>query len=359
VVFSYYFCAWFAVGRDPKSGAAIPLYRPPDGISPGFARYLLKMKCTEQNLMAELLHLAVKGVLYFEDGESRTTIKLADTAKGGGDNMSGLPDYLMKLIGILFSEGGRASLEVDKSNGHIFFNANNHLKDSYERMGKPFFTTNSIFFKAGLALFLPILIIGPLIGRGGPKGAFICYGGLMLAGVIFLIFRRTPFSKDLMFSVLSFVYLAFIVFILFNWVFIESLVLSIAVVSFFYRVMPVRTAAGVKVAAELEGLIMYMKTAESSRFENLNSPSESPAVYETLLPYAFALDCADTWVDKFSDILQKTTYFPKWVEYAVTDSSGRTDYIFVPSHVASEVGFSITSYANSLSNGSSSGSAGV
>ena len=40
VVFVYYFAAWNAVGRDPKRGIIIPLFHPPQGISPALANYI-------------------------------------------------------------------------------------------------------------------------------------------------------------------------------------------------------------------------------------------------------------------------------------------------------------------------------
>ena len=40
VVLIYYFAAWNAVGRDPKRGTIIPLFHPPQGISPALANYI-------------------------------------------------------------------------------------------------------------------------------------------------------------------------------------------------------------------------------------------------------------------------------------------------------------------------------
>ena len=40
VVLIYYVVAWSAVGRDPKRGTVIPLFHPPQGISPALANYI-------------------------------------------------------------------------------------------------------------------------------------------------------------------------------------------------------------------------------------------------------------------------------------------------------------------------------
>lgn len=43
LLLAYYLVAWAAVGRDPHSGPIVPLYEPPEGLSPAAVRYIQRM----------------------------------------------------------------------------------------------------------------------------------------------------------------------------------------------------------------------------------------------------------------------------------------------------------------------------
>jgi uncharacterized membrane protein YgcG len=76
--------------------------------------------------------------------------------------------------------------------------------------------------------------------------------------------------------------------------------------------MPSRTEEGARLAEGIEGLAMYIGTAESGRLTMLNPPEETPALFEKLLPYAFALGLAETWANRFSAVLERANYRPTW-----------------------------------------------
>lgn len=62
----------------------------------------------------------------------------------------------------------------------------------------------------------------------------------------------------------------------------------------------------------IEGLRMFMTTAEKNRLEMMNPPDETPQLFETLLPYAYALDAAETWANRFEKVLAAAHYTPSW-----------------------------------------------
>ncbi len=80
----------------------------------------------------------------------------------------------------------------------------------------------------------------------------------------------------------------------------------------FRDLMTIRSPEGNDVLNEAEGLAMYMGTAERHRLEMFHPPEETPEVFEKLLPYAFALDTAETWANRFEDILKQNAYQPDW-----------------------------------------------
>ena len=68
-VLAYYLWAWNAVGRDPKGGTIIPLFHPPEGVSPALASYIRNWGFGAnawKAFTAAALSLAVRGLLVFD-----------------------------------------------------------------------------------------------------------------------------------------------------------------------------------------------------------------------------------------------------------------------------------------------------
>jgi uncharacterized membrane protein len=82
----------------------------------------------------------------------------------------------------------------------------------------------------------------------------------------------------------------------------------------FAKRIKVFTAEGAKLASELEGFKMYLKTAEEHRLNILTPPERTPELFEKLLPYAIALDVSNEWCKKFDDVLKQLNYRPEWYD---------------------------------------------
>ena len=67
VLIAYYLFAWNRVGRDPEGGTIVPLFAPPDGISPASAHYILNMRFDDKLFASAVVNMAVKGFLKIED----------------------------------------------------------------------------------------------------------------------------------------------------------------------------------------------------------------------------------------------------------------------------------------------------
>ena len=55
---------------------------------------------------------------------------------------------------------------------------------------------------------------------------------------------------------------------------------------------------------EIEGLALYIGTAESGRLNAMNPPEQTLEHYQELLPYAVALDLEDAWGARFASALE-------------------------------------------------------
>ena len=82
------------------------------------------------------------------------------------------------------------------------------------------------------------------------------------------------------------------------------LVLMVATVILFGRLVRAPTKDGRALLDEIEGLKLYLSVAERDELERLPAPGAPPALdakrYETLLPYAVALEVEDAWTKKFT-----------------------------------------------------------
>ncbi|MDR3333120.1 MAG: DUF2207 domain-containing protein [Synergistaceae bacterium] len=318
LVFVYYAGAWYIFGRDPEMGVIIPLYRPPKGIEPGFARYLRRMEYSDDCMAADIIQLAIMGYLYFEDenGKIRIVPTPAATGDEGTDKMSELKEFsepLHAMLSSMIAGPGKHGFLVDKVNGGIFQRASMNLKYKYEANGVEFFSLNKWLGRAGLLLFIPfapllfsrllpwLLRSAPLaLGIGARLGMFASrFSGrisrltakvvvaVIAAVSLFVLYRHDPIAC-------------------------AGLAAASLIAFGFSTIMPARTAKGARIEAEIEGLSMYMNTAERHRLAMLAPPDETPQLFEALLPYAFALDCAETWANGFAETLKKASYRPDW-----------------------------------------------
>lgn len=65
----YYFVAWKRAGRDPRAGTVVPLFSPPDGLTPAGMRYILNMAADDRTFAAALVDMGVRGHIKLSEEE--------------------------------------------------------------------------------------------------------------------------------------------------------------------------------------------------------------------------------------------------------------------------------------------------
>jgi uncharacterized membrane protein YgcG len=88
----------------------------------------------------------------------------------------------------------------------------------------------------------------------------------------------------------------------------------------FYYLLRAPTAAGRKIMDELEGLELYIRTAETARLNAVDAPDFTTEHFERLLPYAIALQDEEPWSEAFATAFAnahagetvETAYSPSW-----------------------------------------------
>jgi hypothetical protein len=95
------------------------------------------------------------------------------------------------------------------------------------------------------------------------------------------------------------------------WAFVENYPFSFVLVGafamvngLFFYLLRAPTALGRPIMDQLDGLRLYLQTAESDRL-NLNAPEITAERFEALLPYAVALDVEKPWSDAFAAALRR------------------------------------------------------
>jgi len=88
----------------------------------------------------------------------------------------------------------------------------------------------------------------------------------------------------------------------------------------FYYLLRAPTASGRKVMDDIEGLDLYIRTAETPRFNAVDAPDLDATQFERLLPYAVALDAERPWSEAFAKAFARAhpdedmavAYAPAW-----------------------------------------------
>ena len=385
-MFLYYFAIWRLRGRDPAMPPIVPLFRAPEGMDPGFMRYVRDMSFDSYALAASVLDLAVKGAISIEEvgfksGRGKVakafasalsaftsrTFRLVRGSKDADDSLS--PEEQTLLRSLLPTR--RNSLTLEQDNYEILESAISSVRWEYAAKGKRLFAKNFGFWIAGLG-FLPVSIAALLLGGYEYLAltASVSAVSVFVLFVVAIVLGRTIrnmwsqgtikgrikafiVAAVLGLSGLLAVFIPMALYMEEDSPVILAITAAITVVFVFKKLLTRRSEEGVRVFAQIEGLRMFLETSERERLQMFNPPEDTPELFETLLPYALALGAARTWANRFADVLERAGYAPSW--YSGSMPTGAFNAGFASSF-ASDLSGSIAS--SSTAPGSSSGSEG-
>ena len=117
-------------------------------------------------------------------------------------------------------------------------------------------------------------------------------------------------------------------------------IISIAILMLFYYIMLQRTRYGNNLLAKIEGFKTFLMVAEKNQIENL--VNENPAYFYDILPYAYALDVFDIWLNKFEDFDIKP---PEW--YDSKESFNINSFIVILNNIMADASHVMTSIPSS------------
>lgn len=312
----FYFYAWLRAGRDPRRGTVVPLFAPPDDLSPPAMRFVAEMGGDNRSFAAALVDMGVRGHIRMseEDGgwlssDTRRIERLASATP--------LPDEEEIALAQLLSTG--ESIEMKQENHAKFSSAKKSLNDNLKkRFEGTLFHRNYGWAGAGLALYIAalwfaaaatalatgiasLLEVGAAVGailttalflilleRMQTVGKCLLVAGAFLSGAVAL-----AIGAPLFFQVLET-----------GWLFpllLPAFALPVVISAFWWMSAP--TAEGRRVLDRIAGFKQYLSIAEGERLDRMTPPKDTPELFEKYLPYAIALGVENRWADRFSGVL--------------------------------------------------------
>ncbi|KLI98990.1 DUF2207 domain-containing protein [Luteimonas sp. FCS-9] len=252
---------WHRVGRDPQPGPVVVAYDPPDGLSPATLRYLEQRHVDARAFSADVLALAVAGgVTLHREPKSRRDKWRVERTIGGPRATSPETD---SLLADLFEDGD--TLTLDRKHA--------------ERMQTILGAHQTRIEQAVRARFpdgIHRLNVGSTAALFGMAAAFsaaaIVFGASTGSGLLLAV----PVILAMVATVLVFAFL-----------------------------LPAPTPQGRAMRDRIEGFRRYLTVADRQDLQRLQAPDPgAPPLdagrFESLLPYAVALEVEDAWTKKFT-----------------------------------------------------------
>jgi len=336
---AYFLYAWNKVGRDPPSPPVIPLFHPPENLSPAalsfahFNGFRSGKKGVSLPFIAALLSLGVKGFLRIdEDSGGKVTLLRGPAADQ--PNPPALPAGENALYSGLLKD--RGEMVLDKRNGVSLQSATQKLRSaiSSEYSGK-YYKSNIGRFILG-ALLAVITLVGGLVLQEPPDdGLFyliavlitsLVGGGIFVAGRTLL--QESTSSGNFLGVVMTVVgcgiFLLGVVLVaatsgLIVYRFAAALVIFGCIVMIMMTwLLGAPTEIGAKVLTDIKGFKLYLETAETNRLNMRDAPKMSEELFERFLPYAAGLGVEKPWSEAWAAHLWRIDpgrgkdYRPQW-----------------------------------------------
>ncbi len=373
-VFGYLYYAWSKAGRDPRAGTVVPLFTPPEDLSPAAMRYIVEQKLDNRGFAAALVDAAVKGQIRLIE-EDRGFFRSNERRIQRYDFPGAQPLASTELRAINALVSTNSSIIMEQENHAAFSAAKKALSEGFADAfeGKLFHRNYDWIGAAVLvwlaAAFLTAIAIVLAEGAGNPLLPLLSCGGLAIAA---LLSHAAPAGKSTGRCLFQFVALVIGVAAVAvalpvlgealatgRWLPIGLAVLGlpVALTSFWWMSAP--TKEGRAVLDRIAGFKQYLSITERERLDRMQAPEDSLVLFERYLPYAIALGVENRWADRYTGLLAAAAATPGASQGFAWYSGSSSPWSDTGSFVNS-IGSSLASTISSASTapGSSSGSGG-
>jgi uncharacterized membrane protein YgcG len=368
-LYGFYYVAWLRAGRDPRAGTVVPIFAPPDELTPAGMRYVTQMSSDNRAFAAALVDMGVRGhIRMVEEDEGWFSSKKTRIERVAA--ATELPSEEKAALDELCLPG--ESILMEQKNHASFSSANNSLSKILKaRYDGKLFKRNYGWAAAGLLLFLAGLWLTAaslVVATSGTNlvQAGVVFGGFLVVALLWLAFHDSAVGKCLLslvslagFAVAASVGLPMIVEALnTGWwlpLVLPALAAPLVLSAFWWISAP--TPEGRTVLDHIAGFKQYLSITETERLDRMTPPKDTPEVFERFLPYAIALGVENRWAARFASVLAAAAAHGQQGFVWYSGSSNPWDN---PTGFTHDVGSSLASTISSASAapGSSSGSGG-
>jgi uncharacterized membrane protein YgcG len=317
-VLGFLFHAWRRAGRDPRAGTVVPLFAPPDGLSPSAMRYVVKKKFDTRGFAALLVDAAVKGHLKLieEDGGFFSSTKRS-IEHLAGPHAQPLEAAEQAAVDALAPAGD--TIAMDNENHSKFSSAINGLSKEYgKRFEGKVFNRNIGWAFAAIAVWVLAMALTAMMilaAEGVTGSIYFLVAPIALLGVI-LIWTRLPkmttVTGCVVHGALILIGLAAaavsipaipMALATGRWlpIVIAAAGLPFAFSAFMWIDAPTKDGRGM--LDRIAGFKQYLSITERERLDRMQAPEDNLQLFERFLPYAIALEVENRWADRFTSML--------------------------------------------------------
>ncbi len=290
ILLIYSFTTWIMFGKDPAKKAVIPEFNIPKNISPMYAAYIKGTREPKELLTVGMFSLLSKDYVKAEDeaGEGRD-VRYTLSADGER-NIEELPIEEKEVFKALSDDKNNIFKDGDK----LYKAANsvlNLLEGKYS--GKVYKSNSGFMFPFIIAVIITLYFglknlenISSLSDLIIPGIFIVIVSSIspLVSGIFKEVSRK---GKTFVWITLSIVLLV-ISSILGMSTFITMLAITV-LASIYSMVIGKYTNDGIRQKEYLDGMKMYIKTAEENQIKKFNDVDELVAYFKSILPYAVAL----------------------------------------------------------------------
>ena len=312
---AFYYVAWKRAGRNPRAGTVVPIFSPPDELTPAAMRFVTKMGGDNRTFAAALVDMGVRGHIRMSEEDpgwfSSEKVRIERVA-----SENPLPEEEQAALTALCMTG--ESILMEQKNYKTFQGAKNGLervlKNQYE--GK-LFRRNLGWAAAGLLVFAALFWVTCASVAAATYGAVmwqigVVIGSLLVAALLWIAFHDSAVGKCLLTIVgMAALGVAFAVgmpvlnaALSSGWwlpLALPLLAAPIVLSAFWWIAAPTRE--GRQVLDRIAGFRQYLSITEGERLDRMTQPRDTPELFEKYLPYAIALAVENRWAERFEGVL--------------------------------------------------------
>ena len=319
----YGFVTWFLFGRDPAGKAVIPEFNIPKDISPMYAAYIKGVRDPKEMLTIGMLSLLSKDYVTAEDKEGNGKNVKYRLVKDTEINPELSPEE--KALLCVLSDDEK---NIFKNEQGLYDAAKKILGTLETRYNKKIYIDNNLFKYPFILGIIMVFIIG--MGIQNIAGSIIDGMGFIIPIIIIffssltivLSILKRAFSQNTLLSMLIRLMVVMCLGIMTQMTGFIITVIIFIMYSIYSKLIGKYTNEGIRHKEYLDGMKMYIKTAEANQIMKFNDVDELVGYFKGILPYAVALGVKNEAIK----LMQKTIKLYNFDENTYYDINRRVYY---------------------------------